>query len=271
MTAIDEKPAAATKKRKRAVGQKSAPSDPLPTPAHTNGSSPIEPPRSSQLLPLLPPVSARNLPEGVAYIAEVDPSFQRLIDAYGSPHSLIISTSSTFGTLTRSIVSQQLSTTVATIIYSRIVSACQCETAEQISPAAVLSTSREDLRACGLSGQKASYLLDLATHYADSRLSCDAIRGMTEEDLVKKLTSVKGIGKWTADMFSMFSLGRPDILPVGDLGIRKGFAVHFGLKELPDATEMEKLAEPWRPWRSIGSFYMWRLCEEQKPKKKKSK
>lgn len=257
---------AATKKRKRNAAPKTSASAAL-----MSDSSLSEAPGSvSRSRPFVPPITAINLPVGVAHLASVDAGLARLMDTYGSPQSLIISTSSTFETLARSIVSQQLATRAAATIYGRFVSACQCESPEKISPAAVLATPRDQLRASGLSGQKMNYLLDLAAHYADSRLSCEAIRGMTEDDMVKSLTAVKGIGKWTADMFAMFSMGRPDVLPVGDLGVRKGFVAHFGLKKLPDAIQMEELAEGWRPWRSIGSYYMWRLSEEQKPRKKES-
>eukprot|EP00208_Stichococcus_sp_RCC1054_P006224 CAMPEP_0206139672 /NCGR_PEP_ID=MMETSP1473-20131121/7004_1 /ASSEMBLY_ACC=CAM_ASM_001109 /TAXON_ID=1461547 /ORGANISM="Stichococcus sp, Strain RCC1054" /LENGTH=354 /DNA_ID=CAMNT_0053533557 /DNA_START=102 /DNA_END=1166 /DNA_ORIENTATION=- len=242
---------------------------------------PVKPPRKRRVKkvtvavleepegPPLPPLTPETLPAGVAHITSVDAGLARLVDKYGPPEALVVSTTgSTFYALTRAIVGQQLSVTAAGTIYGRFRTVCGCEPPQEVSPEAVLAAPVEGLRAAGLSGMKVNYLTDLAARYADNRLSCDSLRGMTERQIIENLTAVKGIGRWTADMFAMFTMGRPDCLPVGDLGVQKGFAIHFGLKALPKPEEMERLAEHWRPYRSLGSWYMWRLCEENKPEKK---
>jgi len=146
----------------------------------------------------------------------------------------------------------------------------------------------EVLRGAGLSERKATYLKDLAQAFSTStaavtnketviqtiKLTDDLINTMTDEELTTSLISIKGIGPWTIAMHSMFAMGRPDILPVGDLGVRKGMQLLYGLKELPSPAEMESLAETWRPYRSVGSFYMWKVAEmmgERKGKEKKRK
>lgn len=118
-------------------------------------------------------------------------------------------------------------------------------------------------RQVGVSGRKASYLHDLASKYRDGVLSDNSIREMDDETLLRVLTTVKGIGVWSVHMFMMFSLHRPDVLPVGDLGVRKGVQLLYKLKELPKPVEMEELCEKWKPYRSVGSWYMWRLMESK--------
>lgn len=213
------------------------------------------------LAPPLPPLNAERIAIGVAHLASVNTRLAQLIAENGQPEQLVPSNGSTFAALARSIVSQQLATGAARVIHSRFLTACKCEA--EASPEAVLAAPLPDLRAAGLSGQKTGYITDLAAHYADGRLSCAALADMTEEEAIEKLTAVKGIGVWTAHMYLIFSAGRPDVLPVGDLGVRKGIQICFGLKDLPDASKMEALTASWRPWRSIGSWYMWRLTETE--------
>jgi DNA-3-methyladenine glycosylase II len=211
--------------------------------------------------PPLPPLTHDSIATGMAHIASAHPRLAELVAEYGPPRALAATEGSTFASLAHSIVSQQLATSAARTIFGRFLLACKCDT--EASPEAVLATPLAELRAAGLSGQKAGYITDLAAHYADGRITDVALAGMNEAELVAALTSVKGIGPWTADMFMMFFAGRPDVLPVGDLGVRKGFQILFSLKELPDAAKMEALAASWRPWRSIGSWYMWKLCEAE--------
>lgn len=128
-------------------------------------------------------------------------------------------------------------------------------------PAAVLALSPQQLRVIGVSGRKASYLHDLATKFVEGILSNSSILEMDDETLLTTLTAVKGIGVWSVHMFMIFTLHRPDVLPVGDLGVRKGVQRLYGLKELPKPVEMEKLCEKWKPYRSMGAWYMWRLME----------
>ena len=129
------------------------------------------------------------------------------------------------------------------------------------APAYLLTIPLARLRSAGLSTQKASYLLDLATKFCDGTIQPRKFPTMTDEEISEHLIQVKGIGQWTADMFLMFALNRPDVLPVGDLGIRNGFKKLYGLRKEPTPDKMIALAEPWRPYRTVASWYLWRVVE----------
>ena len=126
------------------------------------------------------------------------------------------------------------------------------------TPRELLDTKPEVLRAAGLSRQKAGYLFSLAEHFREGHLIDRRLYRMPDEEVIAAVTAIKGIGRWTADMLLMFSLGRPDVLPVGDLGIQRGIKLVYGLEKMPDAKTMEELAEPWRPYRTAASWYLWR-------------
>lgn len=130
-----------------------------------------------------------------------------------------------------------------------------------MTPAVIAALTDEQLREVGISGRKATYLHDLAKHFLSGELSDEKLVMMNEDELVKVLTAVKGIGVWSAHMFMIFYLHKPDVLPVGDLAIRKGFQTLYRLKALPSVTEMEQLASSWRPYRSLASWYLWRVKE----------
>ena len=164
-----------------------------------------------------------------------------------------------FAALARSIVFQQLSGKAATTIYRRFTAAIG---ARQPTPRAILASDAETLRAAGLSRQKAAYLTDLAAKVDAGALSFRSLRRLDDEQVIEQLTQVKGVGRWTAHMFLMFHLGRLDVLPVGDLGIRSGFRDVYGLTDLPDVATMEGIAAPWAPYRSIGSWYLWRAQDD---------
>ncbi|OAE24300.1 hypothetical protein AXG93_1052s1230 [Marchantia polymorpha subsp. ruderalis] len=170
---------------------------------------------------------------------------------------------SAFSALARSIVFQQLATKAASAIFGRVL--VLCGGAENLRPERVAELSKEQLRAVGISERKASYLHDLAAHFASGALSDAAIGEMDDGDLMKALTAVKGIGVWSVHMFMLFSLHRPDVLPVGDLGVRKGFQKLYQLAALPSPAEMERLSLSWQPYRSIGSWYMWRVLDMTLP------
>jgi DNA-3-methyladenine glycosylase II len=159
-----------------------------------------------------------------------------------------------YGTLVRSITGQQLSTKAAATIYARVTALYDGRTP---TPEEIIATDPQRLREAGLSGAKTAYLRDLAEHIVDGELPVDELAQMSDEQVYETLIAVKGLGRWTIDMFLMFHLGRPDILPVGDLGIRKAMQIHYGLEELPKAPEMEKIAEAWRPHRTLACLYLW--------------
>jgi DNA-3-methyladenine glycosylase II len=159
-----------------------------------------------------------------------------------------------YGALMRSIVGQQLSVKAARSIYTRLTDMFGGETP---TPRELLDTDPETLRGAGLSRPKVSYLRDLAQHVEDGTLHLTVLDNMTDSDVVAELTRVKGLGEWTAQMFLMFHLRRPDVLPVGDLGIRRAVERNYGLEGLPDAETLERLGERWRPYRTLASIYLW--------------
>ncbi|MBI3405050.1 MAG: DNA-3-methyladenine glycosylase 2 family protein [Acidobacteria bacterium] len=135
-------------------------------------------------------------------------------------------------------------------------------------PEELLKTHPRTLRAVGLSRQKSAYMRDLAGKAADGSLRLDQYHKMPDEAVVENVTQVKGIGRWTAEMFLMFCLGRMDVLPVGDLGVQYGFKMAYKLRKMPSAEKMEKIAEPWRPYRSVATWYLWQIRREELVKAK---
>jgi DNA-3-methyladenine glycosylase II len=167
-----------------------------------------------------------------------------------------------FEMLVRSIVFQQLSTKSATSIFNRLEEAA----GGKITPESIQGLSIPDLRRAGLSGQKTNYIRDLAEHTLEGRLSFESLPKLSDEEVIAVLTQVKGIGEWTAQMFLMFSLQRPNILPTGDLGIRvairKAYKKRYKTKDgLPSPKHIQKLAKPWHPYCSVASWYLWRSLE----------
>ncbi len=160
--------------------------------------------------------------------------------------------------LVRSIVSQQLSTSAAATIHARLLTLVGVANP---LPADWLSLNDPDMRAAGLSRQKIAYIRDLARHVKDGELPMDELHLMSDDEVIGALTSVKGIGVWTAQMFLMFRLGRPDILPVLDLGIRNAFRRAYKLRKDPTAKRMQGIAKSWAPYRSVASWYLWQSLE----------
>ena len=215
----------------------------------------------------------------VLELAEKDAMLGRLMVRAG-PFALKVATGQTpFAALLQSIVYQQLHGKAAAAIHARLLAGfaepledgrtkhpSTCPTAEHL-----LAAPNEQLRLAGLSHNKALAIRDLAAKTLDGTVpSLRKIRTMDDEAIIEHLTQVRGIGRWTAEMFLIFRLGRPDILPVGDYGVRKGFALTFGkLKrqgkvcpaDLPKPAEMEKRAAKWHPWCSVASWYLWRACD----------
>lgn len=159
-----------------------------------------------------------------------------------------------YGTLVRTITGQQLSSKAAATIYTRVTALYGGRTP---TPEEIIATDPQQLRDVGLSGAKAAYLRDLAEHIVDGELPIDELAELPDEKVYEVLIAVKGLGRWSIDMFLMFHLGRGDILPVGDLGIRKAIQVLYGLDELPKAAEIEQIAEAWRPYRTLACLYLW--------------
>ena len=163
-----------------------------------------------------------------------------------------------FAGLVRVIMSQQLSGKAASTIYGRVEALAG---SGGLTPAAVRTLTADALRAAGVSRPKITYLYDLADHVGDGRLDLHALDGHPDEEVIAKMTAVKGLGRWSAEMFLMFRLNRPDIFPVTDLGIVKGMQRLHGMKRRPAERTMIRLAERWRPYRSIAAWYVWRTLD----------
>ena len=159
-----------------------------------------------------------------------------------------------YGALLRAIVGQQLSTKAARTIYLRVLELFGGSTP---SPEQLLEASEEDLRACGLSGRKTEYIRDLAAHVISGELELDRLEELSDEEAIEEIVAVRGLGQWTAEMFLLFHLQRPDVLSSGDLGIRKAIQVEYGLEKMPPPKQVLEIGEPWRPHRSLASLYLW--------------
>ena len=159
-----------------------------------------------------------------------------------------------FKALMQAIISQQLSTKAAATIGARVMTLCGGDVP---TPQAVERLSDEQLRAAGLSGQKTSYMRDLSRRVLDGSLALAEIESLGDEQVIDALTSVKGIGRWTAEMFLIFRLQRPDVLPIGDLGIVKAVQQNYGMRRLPSPKRLVSLGEQWRPYRSVACWYLW--------------
>jgi DNA-3-methyladenine glycosylase II len=159
-----------------------------------------------------------------------------------------------YGALLRAIVGQQLSTKAARTIYGRVRDLFGGTTP---SPEQLLEASEEDLRACGLSGRKVEYIRDLAAHVLSGELELERLGELSDEEAIEEIVAVRGLGQWTAEMFLIFHLERPDVLSGGDLGIRKAVQLEYGLAEMPTPQRVLEIGEPWRPHRSLASLYLW--------------
>jgi DNA-3-methyladenine glycosylase II len=163
-----------------------------------------------------------------------------------------------FEAVARAIVGQQLSTKAARSIWEKLLAQFDGETP---TPEALLRKRKPTLRKAGLSNAKVEFLRDLAQHVKDGRLDFDRIKNLSDEDVIAELIEVKGVGSWTAEMFLMFHLARPDVLSVGDLGIRRAVQIQYGMEELPGPEELERIAEEWRPYRTLACLYLWRSLD----------
>ena len=161
-----------------------------------------------------------------------------------------------FMTLARAICGQQISVKAAQSVWNRVVDCCGA-----ITPEKVLARPRPELRACGLSDRKTEYIADLAQHFADGKIHARNWPQMSDEEIIAELTDVRGIGRWTAEMFLMFNLLRADVFPLDDLGLQKGMRVAYFKGRKISLQRMKKLGETWRPWRSVATWYLWRSLD----------
>jgi len=191
-----------------------------------------------------------------------DPVLADLMKRFGHPEEVLRRRgprpADAYGALVRSIVGQQLSTRAARTIFERLTDLFD---GGAPAPRALLEADPEELRGAGLSRAKVAYLRDLAERVEDGDLQLERLPELPDQEVFEQLTAVKGLGPWTVDMFLIFHLGRRDVLPVGDLGIRRAAQLAYGLEELPTPAELERIAEPWRPWRSLACLYLWRSLD----------
>ena len=167
-----------------------------------------------------------------------------------------------YGALVRTIVGQQLSTKAARSIYNRLTDLFGDRPP---TPEEILAADRDELRAAGLSRPKISYLRDLARRVIEGELDLAALHEISDEEVIRRITGVKGLGRWSADMFLIFHLARPDVLPVGDLGIRRAVERAYGLPDLPDADALHAISALWRPERTLACLYLWESLETSTP------
>ena len=193
--------------------------------------------------------------EAIHHLRRSDPVLSGIIERVGEYG--IRFRDPNFETLVKSIVSQQLSGRVASVIFGRLASAV----GGKVTPENILKLRPSRMRTLGLSGQKTAYIRDLARHARDGTVIFEGLADLSDQEVIERLTQVKGIGVWTVHMFLIFALQRHDVLPTGDLGIRNAIRKAYGLAELPTPAQMETIAERWRPYCSVASWYLWRSLE----------
>lgn len=200
--------------------------------------------------------------KSVEHLREVDSELALAIDACGSFDLKVGVFSSPFESLLRSIVFQSVSTKAATTIHARVVDTIRGPRQAALSPERVLRCDQDKLRAAGLSWAKVEAMRDLARKTRAGIVpEREGLAGLSDREIIDRLVQVRGIGQWTVEMLLIFSLGRPDVLPATDLGVRKGFARVFGLEELPAPKALLAYGERWAPYRSVASWYLWRSTE----------
>jgi DNA-3-methyladenine glycosylase II len=213
---------------------------------------------------LLPPVPSRpskardslNYRLACRHLSEADPVLRKLIARVGP--CALKPRPQYFVTLCDSIISQQISGRVAEVIFDRF---ADLYPGRRPTPEAVARTPLTRLRSVGLSRQKARYLKDLAAGFLDGRIQPRRLLRQTDDEIIEALVSIDGIGRWTAEMFLIFSLNRPDVLPVGDLGVRKAVQRWYGFQALPSARTIKRVGGPWRPYQTIASWYLWKSLQ----------
>ena len=183
-----------------------------------------------------------------------DRIMNRLIPQFGNLH--LMGRGEPFTTLARSIIGQQISVKSAEAAWQRFLSACP-----KCSPVQVIKIGHEGLSGCGLSKRKAEYILDLAEHFKEKRVHADKWIEMDDEDVIEELIQIRGIGRWTAEMFLIFNLLRPDILPLDDLGLLKGISMNYFSGEPVSRSDAREVAANWEPWRTVATWYLWRSLD----------
>ena len=191
-----------------------------------------------------------HVQEGMAALGAIDPRFAAGLAAYGHPPLRMAAEG--YAALLRAIVGQQVSVYAARSIWDRVAALVN-----PMTPQRLLEFSDAELRACGLSNNKVKFARSLALDTAEKRIVFEALPELDDEAVIAMLTQAKGIGRWTAEIYMMFALGRPDVMPANDLGLIVAAQSLFGLRKRPDPKKMLKMAEAWRPWRSVAALFLW--------------
>ena len=192
--------------------------------------------------------------DACAHLARRDRVMKRLIPRFGD--ACLQSRGDAFVTLARSVVGQQISVKAAQSVWDRFAALPR-----RLTPAAVLKLKVDDMRAAGLSARKVEYLVDLALHFDAGKIRVERWAGMDDEAIIAELVAIRGIGRWTAEMFLMFHLLRPDVLPLDDVGLIRGISQNYFSGEPVSRSEAREVGQAWAPWRSVATWYMWRSLE----------
>ena len=190
--------------------------------------------------------------EAVAHLMRRDRILKKIIPLHSE--AWLTSRGTPFITLARAIVGQQISTKAADSVWQRLLEHC----GKKPTPAVVLGSSIEELRAAGLSQRKAEYMQDLALHFHERRVHPNRWASMEDEAVIDELTAIRGIGRWTAELFLIFNLQRPDVLPLDDLGLLKAISLHYFSGEPVSRFEAREVSQAWQPWRTVATWYLWR-------------
>ena len=193
--------------------------------------------------------------QACAELMKQDRILKKIIPKYDSV--FLMTRGDAFTTLARSIVGQQISVAAAQSVWNKVLLALK----KKVSPKNVLALTVEELRAAGLSGRKVEYIRDLAEHFDSGRLHANQWKGMEDEAIIKELSAIRGIGRWTAEMFLIFNMVRPDILPLDDVGLIKAISLNYFSGEPVSRHEAREVAANWAPWRTVATWYMWRSID----------
>lgn len=192
--------------------------------------------------------------EATRQLRESDEVMRGLTVRFGG--TLLRSRGDAFSTLARSILGQQISVKAADSIWTKLT-----QTVGVVTPDSLLGVEQGVLRACGLSLRKIGYVQDLSARFSDGTLDASTFHEMDDEALIDRLTRIKGVGRWTAEMFLIFHMLRPDVLPLDDLGLQRALSMHYNANEPVSRLKMRSIAKPWQPWRSVATWYLWRSLD----------
>ena len=204
---------------------------------------------------ILEEVAPEYWDQACAELMKHDRILKKIIPKYGS--RFLMTRGDAFTTLARSIVGQQISVAAAQSVWNKVLSAANTK----VNPKNILALTVEELRSAGLSGRKVEYIRDLAEHFDSGRLHANQWKGMEDEAIIKELSAIRGIGRWTAEMFLIFNMVRPNILPLDDVGLIKAISLNYFSGEPVSRHEAREVAANWAPWRTVATWYMWRSID----------